>query len=489
MNILFNKITLKIISILSAVVGIAMILCAFVGMNYEEWYPSNILMTTGMAFSCIGLLLVFFLRNNKINFKPKDGYVISTSTWLFCSIAGTIPYVAYGYPVSSSFFESVAAFSTTGCSVFDLNTLPNCFLLWKAVSNWLGGMGVLVLVVTMFSALGINAKSIISSESTASIQENLGSRFSDTGKFLYITYTVFTIAEFILLCLSPLSKFDALINTLATISTSGLIITSSNIEALGANSTRAILLLFTLLTSINYYLYYHIVKGQWKKLLKNFEVKVFLAIITVSTILIGLDLRIQGGYESILKSLWDAICQVVSFISTAGYPTVNYINWPQFSIMILFCLMIVGGCSMSTSGSLKVIRIITLFKLIQRRIFKQVHNNGVRPIKIDGKPVSAERVSSTTTHIMLFFTVMIISCILLSLDGLDIETTVSTVLGLFTTTGLGLGEFGSIGYFGMFSPLSMYFLSILMIAGRLEIYTIIILFTRSFWQDNKANVI
>ena len=127
--------------------------------------------------------------------------------------------------------------------------------------------------------------------------------------------------------------------------------------------------------------------------------------------------------------------------------------------------------------------------MIQRRIFKQVHNNGVRPIKIDGKPISAERVSSTTTHIMLFFTVMIISCILLSLDGLDIETTVSTVLGLFTTTGLGLGEFGSIGYFGMFSPLSMYFMSILMIAGRLEIYTIIILFTRSFWQDNKANVI
>lgn len=489
MSILFNKITLKILSILSTIVGCAMILCAFVGMNFEEWLPSNIFMSTGLFFACIGTIFIIFLRNKKIHLKPKDGYVISFSTWVFCSIAGMIPYIAYGYPISSSFFESVAAFSTTGCSVFDLNMLPKSFLLWKALSNWLGGMGVLVLVTTMFSALGINAKSIVSSESTASIQDSIGDRFSYTGKFLYIIYTVLTVIECILLSLGPLGKFDALINTLATVSTSGLLLTSNNIAPLSADYTRLILLIFTLLTSINYYLFYNLLKGQWKKIVNNMELKVFLIIIVVSSILIGLDLRLQGGYESLTRSIWDAVCLVVSFISTAGYTVIDYLDWPMFSIMILFALTIIGGCSMSTSGSLKVIRIVTLFKLIQRRIFKQVHPHGVRPIKIDGKPISAEKVSATTAHILLFFIVIIISCVVLGLEGLDLETTVSTVIGLFTTTGLSLGAYGSLGFFGMFSPFAMFFLSLLMITGRLEMYTIIILLTKSFWQDNKASVI
>ena len=466
-----------------------MLICAFYGMSIEEWLSSKALLSVGLTLACIGSLFVILLRGEKISLKPKDGYIISLTTWVFCSLAGSIPFIILGYPVSSSIFESVAAFTTTGCTVFDLNFMPKSLILWRAISNWLGGIGVLVLVVTMFQTLGVNAKSLVVSESSASSFENLGNRFSDTSKFLYITYAIFTLLEFVLLAAGPLSSFDAIINTFASISTSGLIITAANSSALFTNYSRAIILLFTILTSLNFYLYYYLLKGKWKKILGNMEVKTFLLIIAFASLLVGADLYFQGGYHSIRRALWDAVCQVASFISTAGYPIVNYTRWPMFATMILFSLVLIGGCSMSTSGSLKVIRIVTLFKLIERRIFKQVHPNGIRPIKIDGKPVPSERVSSITTHIMLFFMILICSCIILGFNNLDLETTITTVLGLFTTTGLSLGMSGSSGFFGMFSPMSMYFMSLLMIAGRLEIYTILIMFTKSFWLTNRANVI
>ena len=174
MQILFNKIILKFLGILSVILGCSMMICSFYGMSIEEWAASKALMSVGLTLSCIGSLIILLLRSKKISLKPRAGYIISCTTWIFCSLIGAVPFIIYGYPVASSVFESVAGFTTTGCTVFDLTTMPNSLVMWRAMSNWLGGIGVLVLVITLFSSLGINAKSIVGSESSASTYENLG---------------------------------------------------------------------------------------------------------------------------------------------------------------------------------------------------------------------------------------------------------------------------------------------------------------------------
>jgi trk system potassium uptake protein TrkH len=250
--------------------------------------------------------------------------------------------------------------------------------------------------------------------------------------------------------------------------------------------SRFVIMIFTLLSTISYILYYMIMKGKWREAVRNSEVWSFFSIIGGSTVLIALFLRISGCYSSLWQAVKDSLCQVVSMISTSGYFVCDYMEWPSFTRTLLFLLLFVGGCSASTAGSLKVIRVVIMIKLVFRGIFKRVHPHAVRPITQEGRPISAAMASSVTMHILLFFGVIIMGTVLLSLNNLDMETTFTAVVGIFTNTGLALGQSGTTGYFGMFNEFSQIIMTVLMIAGRLEMYAIILLFTRSFWQPDKA---
>ena len=283
--------------------------------------------------------------------------------------------------------------------------------------------------------------------------------------------------------------FDAITATFSSISTGGLIITDSNADIYSNTYVRFIILIFTFLSSLSFLVYYMILKGKWKEALSNIELKGFLFIISGTALLIALVLKITGTYANLWQAIKDSIFQVVSIISTSGYYVCDYMEWPMFTQILLFMLMFVGGCSASTSGSLKVIRVIVLLKLIKRGIFKRIHPNSVKPIMLDQRPLTAAMASSIAMHILLFFGVLVISSIILSWDNLDMETTISSAVGIFSNTGMALGEVGTSGYFGMYSGFSQFVLTVLMIAGRLEMYAIILLFSRSFWQLDKAKTI
>lgn len=486
-----HKVFIKIIGFLTILCGAGMMPCALVGLIFEEWTAAGALFSSSVTFLAIGAAIYSVTRLNHIKLKYYEGWLIACVSWVYCSLLGTAPIYFCGmdYTLAGSFFEAVAGFTTTGCTVFDINTMPKCILLWKAISNWLGGMGILVLVVAVFPALGISGQSIASAETTGPTLEKLDARYSDTGKFLYKVYMLITVAEFILLLAGPLDWFDALINTFTSISTAGLVITAQNEAVFASTYVQLIILIFTVLSSLNFSIYFLVRKGRFREALGNVETRAFFIIIGVATVLIAACLKITGTYESIWQAVKDSLCQVVSFISTSGYYVCDYTQWPTFAVMVLFSLIFIGGCSMSTSGSLKVIRFVVFLKLIKRGIFRQVHPHGVKAVKVEGQAIPADKVSSISTHIMLFFASFFLGCIILSFNNFDMETTITTAIGFFSNTGMALGEGGCTGYYGMFNGFSQFVLAFIMIMGRLEMYSVLLIFSKSFWKTDTARAI
>ena len=479
---------LKVVGMLTLIEGVAMLPSIITGLILEEWQAVSALFPTCIVCVCIGAVTVTQLKFKKINLHLHEGFLIACLSWVYCSVIAMFPYYfsGCGFPLVGSFFEAVAGFTTTGCTVLDINLMPQCLILWRAICHWLGGMGILVLILSIFPLLGISGHSIVSAESPGPSFERLGVNHTDSGKYLYSIYFIFTLIEFVLLLLGPMDFLTALTAAMSSISTAGLIITDANAAMFQDPYSRFIIMIFTLLSTISYILYYMILKGKWREAVRNSEVWSFFSIIGGSTVLIAVFLRISGCYSSLWQAVKDSLCQVVSMISTSGYFVCDYMEWPSFTRTLLFLLLFVGGCSASTAGSLKVIRVVIMIKLVFRGIFKRVHPHAVRPITQEGRAISAAMASSVTMHILLFFGVIIMGTILLSLNNLDMETTFTAVVGIFTNTGLALGQSGTTGYFGMFNEFSQIIMTVLMIAGRLEMYAIILLFTRSFWQPDKA---
>lgn len=479
---------LKVTGLLTLIEGIAMLPCVFAAVFFEEWNASVSLFPVSIFCICAGLVIMTQLKFKKIHLKLHEAFLIACFSWIYCSIIGMIPFYTSGcgFTLAGSFFESVAGFTTTGCTVLDTNMMPLALQLWRAICHWLGGMGILILVLSIFPMLGISGQFVMSAEAPGPAFERLGMKISEASKYLYGIYLFFTAAEFILLAIGPMDIFTALCATLSSISTAGLIITDANAVYFQSTYVRFIIMLFTILSTLSYLIFYMILRGRWRDALKNTEARAYLGIICISTAAIAIVLKATGTYSGLWQALKDSLCQVVSISSTSGYFVCDYMNWPVFTQVVLFFLMIAGGCSASTSGSLKIIRIIVMLKLVKRGIFRRIHPHAVKPVMLEGRPISAPLASSITMHILLYVGVLMAGSVLLSLNNLGMETTITAVLGIFSNTGMALGQVGATGYFGMFNGFSLFVLSMLMIAGRLEMYAIILLFTPSFWRPDKV---
>lgn len=481
------KVLFKILGLITFIAGIAMIPCIFLCIHYKEAEATSAFTMPCMLLLLFGGIAFFSFKNYKTHLSINDGYFIACMSWIYSSLLGTIPFIIQGYSIVDSVFEAISGFTTTGANVIPIDELPMSLILWKAILNWAGGMGILVLVVSVFPSLGISGQSIASQETTGPTLQKIGARFSDTGKFLYITYISFTLIEFLLLVfVSPLGVFDSLVNSFSTISTSGIYVRNGDLTIYSSIYTRGVIMFFTILSSMNYTLFYLLLNGKYKEVLKDTELRTFLGIIVATTILIACSLSHSKMYSSFGTAIKDSFFQVVSFISTSGYFVCDFNKWPTFCIVILFTLLFVGGCSMSTSGSLKVVRIITLFKLIKRGVFIQIHPSSTKAIVIGGKAIPAKQVSSITSHIILYFIIFFSGMILLSFNDLSMNQTITASLGMFTNTGVMLGEAEITGYLTEFNNFSLIVMSILMIAGRLEIYSLLLMFTKSFWVKDSA---
>lgn len=432
----------------------------------------------------IGLLLCIFIRTGRSRFGAREGYLVVALCWIVASLMGAFPYLLSGYfdNYIDAFFESSSGFTTTGCTVAARGMTNHALMLWKAISHWLGGMGILVFVISLLPALGINGQIIARAEMPGPVLQKTTVRMSDSAKALYLTYISFTVIEFLLLMLSgKMPLYDGVITTLGSISTGGLLVHPQGIAYYGSVYIEIVISVFCMLAAVNFVLYHYILTGKFSYFVKDLELRAYAIIIAGSTIICTAGLIWFRG-EEFGPALRDSFFQVVSFATTAGYTRTPYLFWPTMCQVVLLVIMFIGGCSASTAGSMKVIRVLVMLKMIARGCTRRTHPRSVVAVKLGNGSVSAPVVSSITVFLFTFIGLFLFSGLVLSLQGLDMETSFTSTLCMLSNTGASFGYGASMGNFSFFHPGLKLYLSILMIVGRLELFTIIILFTRNFWR-------
>lgn len=439
----------------------------------------------------IVLLIIIGFPTTKVSIKHKrvkarDALLIVTLGWIFVSFFGSLPFV-FSRSIPSlvdAFFETVSGLTTTGATLINnIEVLPKGIIFWRSFMHWIGGMGILVLTIAILPAIGVGGYQIFKLESPGPIADKLVPRMKDTAKILYTLYIGLTILQTILLCFGGMSFFESLIHTFGTVGTGGFSSKNSSIGAYNSSYITYVISIFMIISGVNFPLYYEIYKGRWKSAIQNSELKLYLSIIAVSTLLITLNLY-GKAYSSIFETFKHALFQVSSIITTTGYSTVDFDKWTGFSKSILFFLMFVGGSAGSTGGGIKVVRLLIMGKLVKREISKLLHPRAFIPIKLNGKIVSSDVVVSITSFFFLYMVIFAVGTLLISLEGIDFISSTSAVATTLGNIGPGFSMIGPTQNFSFFSPLSKVLFSLLMLFGRLELFAVFLFFVPEFWKNN-----
>jgi trk system potassium uptake protein TrkH len=405
-------------------------------------------------------------------------------SWLLVSVFGALPFVFSGSIPSfvNAFFESASGFSTTGASILtDIEILPKGILFWRSFTHWIGGMGILVVAVAVLPLLGAGAFQVFKAETPGPITEKLMPRMKDTASILYISYITLTLIEIILLMFGGMDLFDATVHTFGTLGTGGFSTKNTSIAAYGSNYIFIVISIFMILSGINFSLYYDLISGKWREVLKNAELRLYLGIILVAVIAIAINTNFTV-YHDWTQAFIHSLFQTSSIITTTGYSTYDFDTWSGFAKGILFVLMFVGGCAGSTGGSIKVVRIFVLFRLIQREFMKILHPKSVIAIKMNQQAIPGETVTNIVAFFILYMFLFVFSSLLISLEGISWLSASSSVASTLGNIGPGFEFVGPTRNFSEFSDPSKILFSFLMITGRLELFTVMVLFSPKFWR-------
>jgi trk system potassium uptake protein TrkH len=487
MNISMKNIV-RLIGVIIFVTGLAIVPSLITALIYHE-IKSAVCFGATMAICILpGLIIMKILPADSFKMHQRDSYLYVTLTWFIVSLVAAVPLTASGAipHYYDSFFEMCSGFSTTGSTILsNVEALPKSMLFWRSFTHWLGGMGIIVFTAAIMPNLGISGQSIAEAEAPGPTMDKLTAKYTDTAKNLYLLYIGITIAETILLMLGGMSLYDALVQTFGTVGTGGFSNYSNSIAHFTSPYIQWIIIIFMLMCGTNFNLYFGIPKYGPKALLKDSEFRLYMAIVLATTAGITIDLIACGMIKSPFKSLTAAAFQVSSLITTTGYATKNYDMWPTFSKMLLMITFLTGACASSTGGGPKIIRILVALKMIRRSIALKIHPSRVYTIKVNGKPVEREVLTNISNFIFFYIVVLFIGCIIVGMNGYDVMTTFSSVLTCLGNVGPGFNKVGPIYNFGFFAPWAKIVLSVLMIAGRLELFTVLTLLSPRYWNSNK----
>lgn len=430
----------------------------------------------------IGIPLVIKKPKKRILYA-RDGFVIVSLSWITLSLFGALPFIFSGVTTSvvDAIFETVSGFTTTGASIFSaVEWLPRSIIMWRSFTHWIGGMGVLVFVMA-FLPLGEGQNMhIMRAESPGPSVSKLVPRVKNTAIILYIIYLAITLIMLAALLISGMDFFDSLNTALATAGTGGFGFKNDSFASATA-AQQIIVTVFMLLFSINFNSYYLVLKAKFKDAF-NSEVRAFLLIVFCAVLIVTLD--IKDSYESITDALRDAAFTVSSLISTTGFATANFDLWPELSKAVLVLVMFIGACAGSTGGGFKVSRILILVKGVVREIRTLIHPRQVKKITIDSHPVEHEVIRSVNAYIACYLVTFIASLLLISFDKYDLVTSFTAVTATINNIGPGLGDIGPVGNFAGFTPFSKIVLIFNMLAGRLELFPMLLLFSPTTWKKN-----
>jgi trk system potassium uptake protein TrkH len=424
------------------------------------------------------------VRPARDDIYAKEGYAIVGFGWLLVSAFGAIPFAASGAIPSpaDAFFESVSGFTTTGASILrDIEALPKGILFWRSFSHWIGGMGVLVLMLAILPSAGANTFHIMQAESPGPSTDKFVPKVGSAAKILYAIYACFTLAQTILLCLGGMPLYDSLIHAFGTVGTGGFSDKNASVGAFGSVYAETVIMAFMMISGVNFTLYHALYRHGWRSVLRDEELLFYCGAILVSTLFIAAD--IYGTvYQSAAEALRYASFQTVSVITTTGFTTADFNGWPAFSQIILLILMHAGACAGSTGGGMKCVRLILLAKIARREFVRRTHPNSVTVVRLNGKAIESGILSGVLIFFYLYMAAAAAAILVVSLDGKDLVTSATAAISCLGNVGPGLGAVGPTGSFAGFSPVCKIALSLCMAIGRLEIYPVMLLCAPDFWR-------
>ena len=433
----------------------------------------------------VGSALLLFSRGGNRMFSAQEGFAATGLSWIFMSAFGALPFFLSGQIPSyvDAFFEMVSGFTTTGASILtDVEALSRCNLFWRSFSHWLGGMGVLVFLLAVVPGARKNGGTgiyLMRAESPGPSVDKLTPHLRQTAMILYGIYILLTALCIVCLLLGGMPVFDSFCIAFGTAGTGGFAIKNSSMGGYSC-FLQTVVTVFMFLFGVNFSLYYMLLLRKFKAVFKNEELRLYFGIAASSIVLIAIN--ISRMYNTVYESVHHAAFQVVSIMTTTGYGTVDFEQWPAFSKAILLSLMFIGASAGSTGGGLKVSRVLLLMKSIRRTIRKALHPRRVQPVYMDGRAVSEEVCDNVNAYLAIYCVILVLSFAIISVDGFSIGTNFSAVASCFNNIGPGLEAVGPTCNFGGYSIFSKLILIIDMLAGRLEIFPILILASRSTWK-------
>ncbi|MDR3363600.1 MAG: hypothetical protein LBS91_01425 [Clostridiales Family XIII bacterium] len=485
------RLVFLILSMVSVILGGTMLIGLAVSLVYREPGMTRIFLTLLIVFVAAGLAGMRLSRHNlkAQAIKIREGILAVTLCWVFAAALGALPYLLAGshHSFIDAFFESTACITTTGSTLIEnLADLPKSLLFWRQFTNWIGGLGIIIFAITIIPMLGFGAANLASAETTGQTVERIRSRMSDMARGISILFVVLTGAEIMLLLAGGTGLYDAFVLSFGSLGNGGFANYHADLLSEDSMYIEAVIAIFCIVASMSFVSYQLLLKRRVGDFFKETEIRMFLGMAAVFAVLIFFILAVSKTYDSAAEAARHGVFQTLSFITTAGYKSADFDAWPRVTHWLLLIVMVVGGCSGSTSGGVKVVRAAVALSLIRRNIYKRLHPNAVVAVKLGDKAVPADRVSSIATFMILYVLVTLFSCVVLSLENLDAETTLGTVVAMLSNTGLVIGP--GLGYgdaFTVFSQFSRVYMSLLMIAGRLELFTIVLLFSPAFWRPYR----
>ncbi|MCF8369890.1 MAG: TrkH family potassium uptake protein [Bacteroidales bacterium] len=476
------KIVVQILGVLLILEGIFM----FTGIPFSLYYCEKkcvSLLYSGIITSLSGATLWFITRKANRNIGKREGFIIVSLAWIIISMFGTLPYlISRSIPnFTDAFFETMSGFTTTGASILsDIEAMPKGLLFWRAMTHWIGGMGIIVLSVAILPLLGIGGMQLFVAEMPGITPDKLHPRITQTAKRLWLIYVILTFSEVLLLMAGGMDFFNSLCHSFATMATGGFSTQNASIANYSAY-IQYIIIIFMIFAGTNFTLHYLALHGKIKDIWQNEEYRYYILFTFGFALILGIILALYHN-TGVEESFRSALFQVVSIVTTTGFVTSNYLIWPGYIWIVIFLLMFIGGSAGSTGGGIKIARQILLLKNSALEFKRMMHPQAVIPVRFNKKVVSQEIIHLVTSFFLFYVLTFFAGTFILSLIGLDFETSVGATIASLGNIGPGIGDVGPVNHYGGLPVTAKWVTSILMLLGRLELFTVLILFSPAFWK-------
>jgi len=474
-----------------------MLLATLVSYLYQDGVVFELLQASLLA-TALGVIAMVLTRNHRKELQKKEGYIIVAFGWFFMALIGTLPYLLTGTipGFTNAFFETMSGFTTTGATILnDVEALPKGILFWRSITHWIGGMGIIVLAIAILPLLGIGGMQLFAAEAPGPSGDKLHPRITDTAKRLWLIYVGYTLAETLLLWAAGMSFFDAINHSLSTLSTGGFSTKNASVSFWNDQPLiQYIIMVFMFLAGTNFVLSYFAFKGRFSKIINDEEFKLYGFFIVALTLVTALFIYTQADlaassiahpmvYGPLESALRHGLFQVLALITTTGFVTADFTAWTPLLTIIFFGLMFLGGSAGSTSGGIKIVRHLIMIKNGVLEFKRTLHPNAILPVRYNNRSVHQSIVFNVLGFFILYMLSFIVGVLVFSLLGLDFQTALGGAASTLGNVGPALGDLGPVHTYHDLSLPAKWWASFLMLIGRLELFTVLILFTPFFWRN------